>query len=180
MKKYLALGAVVLILGLAVNYSLGGFEDIKPQLIEVDNYTIYGNGFEGSYKSNQLSDLVDEMRSHQQKLDHESDLVIINYRNEAKETLGKVDNFVGIRLTDLSDRVHITSFEERVIQARQAIRIEIKIKPLVMPSPEKINKVAFDFAEQSGVKLQNYSVEHYAQNGLLIIEYPVQKIKSAK
>lgn len=174
MKKYVILAAVVLILGFLVNYSLGGFEDIKPQLIEVNNYTVYGSGFEGSYKSNQLSELVEKMRTHQQNLESTSDLVIINYINDAKETIGKIDYFVGIRLSNSSDEANMTEFEQRIIEAKKAIRIEIKVKPLVMPSPEKINETAFTFAEQSGVKLQNLSVEQYTQNGVLIIEYPVQ------
>lgn len=174
MKKYLILGAVVLTLGMLINYSLGGFEGIKPKLIKVNNYTVYGHNFEGSYKSSQLTDLVDEMRGVQQTLEHPSDLVIINYINEAKETLGKINNFVGLRLSTTSDDQYLSAFDKRVIEANRSIRIEIKIKPLVMPSPEKINEVAFAFAKSNGFAIQELSIEQYSQNGVLIIEYPVQ------
>ena len=175
MKKYLILGAVVLIVGLLINNLLGGFTAVKPQIIEVKDYTVYGAVFEGNYKSNSLNELVDDMRDHQTNLKQSSDLIIINYFNDPKETLGILHNFVGINTTQQITDSLVNSLEKRIIYASQAIRIEVPIKPLVMPSPEKVKKIAFDFAKEQNLELQDFSIEQYSDNGMLVVEFPVKQ-----
>ena len=173
MKNYFFLGALILVIGLAVNYSLGGFKAIEPEIVEVDDYIVYGNSYEGSYKSNWLADMVEEMRNLQQRIDDNTDLVIINYTNEAKETLGDINNFVGLSLMNDTSDVALDKLEKRVIKASKAIRLKVKIQPMVMPSPEKIKALAFEFATNSGLELQQISIEKYSTDGMLIIEFPI-------
>lgn len=180
MKKYLFMGGVVLVAGFLINYTLGGFATIEPVIIETDNYIIYGTEFEGSYKSSNLSNLVNEMRSHQDQLETSADLVIVNYINEAKETIGDVTNFVGLRINRKANTTLLEEFERRIIKASQAIRISVKIKPLVMPSPEKIKSVAFEYATSQGIKLRGLSIEQYKENGVLVVEFPIENKTEVK
>ncbi len=174
MKKYVLLGAIVLAVGIIINYSLGGFTSLEPKIVTVDNYTIYGTSFEGNYKSNKLTKLVENMRTNQQKIKSHSDLIIVNYINEAKETTGLLTNFIGISTSDTVNYKLLGTLEKRVIAATKAVRISIKVQPLVMPSPEKIKKAAFNFAKKKNITLQNLSIEQYQENGFLIIEYPIK------
>jgi hypothetical protein len=179
-KKYFLLAAVVLIGGIAINYSLGGFTKVEPKLIEVNNYVIYGTAFEGSYKSDELTILVDNMRNHQLQIANNTDLVVVNYIDDTKETIGKISNFVGLVPDKDFNFNEPEEFEKRIIRATRAIRIEVKIKPLVMPSPEKIKNTAIEFAIANKLKLQNLSIEKYQENGVLVVEFPVVDTEEAK
>jgi hypothetical protein len=173
MKKYYIGGIIILFGGLMINYKLRGFKTLNPKMVKVSNYKIYGIPFEGSYKSDSLSTLVQKMRELQKKEKAKSNVVIINYIDKTKETLGIVSNFVGITSINKDSGLH-KILEKRIIKANKAIRITVKIKPLVMPPPEKIKKLAFDFAKSNGIKLQNLSVEKYSKEGVLIIDFPIK------
>jgi len=174
MKKYYIIGAIVLLAGLALNYKFGGFDKTEPQLVEVNDYTIYGASYEGSYKSNALSSLVNKMQTLQKSMGANTNVVLVNYIDEAKETLGIVSNFVGIE-TELAMGSELEKLEKRTIKAQKAIRVVVKINPLVMPSPEKIKALAFKMAAKEGLVLQNLSIEQYRNDGTLIIDFPVKE-----
>lgn len=173
MKKHFIIAAIILVAGVLLNYKFGGFKKTKPQLVNVSDYTIYGSSFEGSYKSNGLTNLVDDMRAIQSKMDATTSVVIVNYIDEAKETLGIVSNFVGI-MGVLMD-AKLEKLEKRNIKAKQAIRMVVKINPLVMPSPEKIKALAYEVAKNKGLELQELSIEQYREDGTLVIDFPVQE-----
>ena len=173
MKKYFLIATVILLLALVINYSLDGFKAIEPELVEVDDYIVYGNPYEGSYKSNWLKNMVEEMRTLQQEITDSSDLVIINYIHEAKETVGDINNFVGLSIKNERSNTALGKLEKRVIKASKAIRLKVKIQPMVMPSPEKIKTLAFDYATNNGLELQQISIEKYSIDGMLVIEFPV-------
>ncbi len=172
MKKYYIIGAIVLFAGVLINYKFGGFDKVEPQLIEVNDYIIYGRNYEGSYKSNALNSLVNDMRLQQEQLNPKANVVIVNYIDEAKETLGIVSNFVGLSGVATPNE-ELIGLEKRVIKASKSVRVVVKIKPLAMPSPEKIKAKAFKLAKEEGLELQNLSIEQYNENGTLIIDFPV-------
>ncbi|MCF6351510.1 MAG: hypothetical protein L3J06_00725 [Cyclobacteriaceae bacterium] len=174
MKKYFVIGVIILIGGVLFNYKLGGFDAVKPHLVDVQDYVVHGSNYKGSYKSNALNSLVDTMRIRQKTLNTEASITIINYIDEAKETLGIVSNFVGLSGVSASNE-ELIGLEKRVIKATKSVRIIVKIKPLVMPSPEKIKAAAFEFAEGNGLELQKLSIEQYSTKGNLVIDFPVQE-----
>ncbi|MCF6359129.1 MAG: hypothetical protein L3J29_00020 [Cyclobacteriaceae bacterium] len=171
MKKYFIIGAIILIAGLVINYKFGGFEKTEPQLIEVSDYAIYGASYEGSYKSNALSSLVSKMQTLQKNMADSSNVVLVNYIDEAKETLGIVSNFVGI----ITEGRGMEDLEKKTIKANKAIRVVVKINPLTMPSPEKIKALAFEMAEKEGLVLQKLSIEQYQEDDTLVIDFPVKE-----
>lgn len=173
MKKYIILGIVVVVFGLLINYTLGGFATVKTEKVEVNDYIIYGIAFEGSYKSNELDDLVGSMQKRQQEFNGAADVIIVNYFNEDKEKIGLVNNFVGLRFHS-AEPDSITGLEKRVLKAKQALRSKVNVRPLVMPSPEKIKKKAFDLAEETGIQLQPLSIEQYKNTGVLQVEFPIK------
>ncbi|MCB0494863.1 MAG: hypothetical protein KDC79_01890 [Cyclobacteriaceae bacterium] len=176
MKKYFVLGAAVVILGLLINYALGGFAAMEPKLIEVNDYTIYGEPFEGSYKSTELSELVNKMREKQKQFGEAADVVIVNYFNEDKERVGYVKNFVGLQF-NASEPDSIAGLQKKIIKANKALEIKIKIKPLIMPTPEKIQDKATEMAEFDSLKLKGLSIEQYKESGVLVVEFPIEDEK---
>ena len=174
MKKYFVLGAAIVIFGLLINYTLGGFANFEPRLVNVNNYTIYGTAFEGSYKSSDLKETVQKMKKKQQDFNGAADVVIINYFDDDRERIGRVSNFVGLRFHQ-AEPDSLAGLEKRKIKASHALRTEIKIKPLVMPTPEKIQKKTVALAELEHLHLQNLSIEQYNDSGILVVEFPVQE-----
>ena len=69
----------------------------------------------------------------------------------------------------------LAGLEKRKIKASHALRTEIKIRPLVMPTPEKIQKKTVALAELEHLHLQNLSIEQYNDSGILVVEFPVQE-----
>ena len=50
---------------------------------------------------------------------------------------------------------------------------QFPIQPLVMPSPEKLKRMANEAAELMAGELQGYSIEQYKER-FLIINYPLK------
>lgn len=174
MKRYFFIGVAILTLGILINYSLGGFATVEPYLIEVKGYTIYGTEYKGSYKGDKLGVLINELKILQPLLEVDTDVTIINYIDKEQETIGNITNFVGLQLNEnVGTTSGLENLEKRTIAATKAVRLNVKVKPLVMPSPEKIKKIAFEYASKEGLQLQQYSIERYSSDGILIIEFPI-------
>ena len=173
MKKVLGIAVVILVAGLVLNTMLGGFKQIDLELKKVDNYHIYGQSFSGRYDSDELAELVEEVRELVQSDEMEGDLVIVNYMNERQEKRGDVEQFVGILGQRNQPFNEIEGFEERVIITSQVIEAQIDITKLTMPSPEKVKNKADELAAEMGLNLMKLSIEQYADQKL-IIRFPVQ------
>ena len=97
MRKYLVIGALVVLASIVINYSLGGFKQIEPELISTHSTIIYGSLYEGGHSSDSLNNLI----THYQKILTESGqpgtLTIVNYIQEKLEKRGLVKQFVGIQ-----------------------------------------------------------------------------------
>ena len=168
MKKFLLIAALVAFAGIIINYTLGGFKTIEPSLVSVDEAVVYGRFYEGSYKSEALSELVDELRAEQVNSNN-GILTIVNYHQEEYEKRGTIKQFVGIIW---KERPASTRYDTLVIPAYNAAQFRLQVKPLVMPSPKKLNNLAEDFAITMESTLQGISIEQYKDN-TLFINYPI-------
>lgn len=172
MKKTLFAAAVIVLVGLVINSMLGGFKEVDVQLVQVDNYRIYGKSFSGRYDSEELTQLVEQVRGFVLDGTLNGDLVIVNYMNERQEKRGDVEQFVGVLSSDEEQRIELPGFESRVIITSQAMEAQIDIAKLIMPSPEKVKNKANELADELGLSLMKLSIEQYADKKL-IIRYPV-------
>lgn len=172
MKKTLFAAAVIVLVGLVINSMLGGFKEVDVQLVQVDNFRIYGKSFSGRYDSEELTQLVEQVRGIVLDGTLKGDLVIVNYMNERQEKRGDVEQFVGVLTSDEEQRIELSGFESRVIITSQAMEAQIDIAKLIMPSPEKVKNKANELADELGLSLMKLSIEQYADKKL-IIRYPV-------
>lgn len=170
MKKYFLFGGIVLLFGIVINYSLGGFKPIDGQLISTKQTSLYGHFYEGSHSSDSLVNQVDFLRKLLDENNIDGRLTIVNYIQPGLEKRGMVKQFIGIETTSFVLRKKF-SLDTLIIKAYNGIQFRIPIKPLVMPSPEKLKKIATQAAIDMNSELAGFSIEFYADN-LLITNYP--------
>jgi len=171
-KKYFVIGGIILLFAVVINYSLGGFKPIKGQLISTKQTTLYGHFYEGSHSSDSLVSQVNHLRRLINKHNINGTLTIVNYIQPEFEKRGMVKQFIGIESTSFVLSKNL-SLDSLILKAYNGIQFKIPIKPLVMPSPEKLKKLALQAAIDMDSELAGFSIEYYADN-LLITNYPLK------
>ena len=172
MKNYLILGGLIVVAGILINYSFGGFEPIESTMISNPQTIIYGRFYEGSHSSDLLEKQLADLRKILKDPGNKGTLTIVNYINATLEQKGMVKQFLGIEgKKNLPYQAY--ELDSLVIDAYDGIQIIIPMKPLVMPSPEKLKKLAEKTAEIKGNKLRGYSIEQY-KNQTLVINFPLK------
>lgn len=158
--------------GIVINYSLGGFQKIEAELISAKGSTIYGAVYEGGHSSDLLSDQIEHYRSIIDDSNQEGTLTIVNYMQSGLEKRGIIKQFIGIEWTNESI-LSEESMDSLVINSYNGFQFRLRIKPLVMPSPEKLKLLATEAAELMDSELLGYSIEQY-KDGYLIINFPLK------
>ena len=169
MKKFFLIGGLVVFGAIIINYTLGGFKPLEPALISSQSLTLYGQHYEGRYNSEALDELIGDLRRRIDESESEASLIIVNYNQEELEKRGVVKQFVGISWKELPlERINLDSI---TLQQYNGVQFTVPIKPLVMPSPEKLKKEAEAMAQSMNTELRGISIEQYQDNNL-IINYP--------
>lgn len=162
MALIIALAAVV------INYSLGGFEGVEPGLITSTKVVVYGKTYEGQYNSAALDELLDELRAAIDANEAQGRLTIINYHQPELEKRGTVKQFVGITW---AGQPGSEDYDSLVVEPYNGVQFRIPVRPLVMPSPEKLRDQAAVMAAEMQTTLAGYSLEQY-QDKTLVINFP--------
>lgn len=155
-----------------INYTLGGFKEIQPGLVTTGKTVIYGKEYQGSYNSEVLDELLAELRGEIAESSSAGQLTIVNYHQDDLEKRGMVKQFVGIVW---SDSQKILGYDSLVIEEYNGAQFRIPVKPLVMPSPEKLKSLAEEMAENMTASLAGYSIEQY-QDKTLVINFPFKSV----
>ena len=172
MRKFLLLGGIIVLAGVVINYSLGGFSQIEPELVSTQGTIIYGSLYEGSHSSDSLNDQVTHYRKILTESGQSGTLTIVNYIQPSFEKRGMIRQFVGIAWENNVNNT-IEQLDSLIIEPYNGFQFRIPIKPLVMPSPEKLKRLSNEAAELMEKELQDYSIEQYKDH-LLIINYPLK------
>ena len=172
MRKYLVIGALVVLAGIVINYSLGGFKQIEPELISTHSTVIYGSLYEGGHSSDSLTNLIAHIDKILTETGRKGTLTIVNYIQEKLEKRGMVKQFVGIEWEKNTDNLMLP-LDSIIISPYNGFQFRLPIKPLVMPSPEKLKSLAREAAELMDGELQGFSIEQY-RDRLLIINFPLK------
>jgi len=167
-KKYVLFAALIAAAALVINFVLGGFEAIEPGLVTSEKVIVYGRLYEGRYNSEALDELLAELRSTITNSGEPGQLTIINYHQAELEKRGTVKQFIGIIWQQSSAP---SAYDSLVIEPYNGAQFRIPVKPLVMPSPEKLRGLAEALATDMNTSLAGYSVEQY-QDKNLVINFP--------
>ncbi|RLD23558.1 MAG: hypothetical protein DRI71_05040 [Bacteroidetes bacterium] len=172
MKKYLVLGGIIILAGVVINYSLGGFKPIEPGLISSNGITLYGWTYEGSHSSDALDSQIEALRSIIKDSDQQGILTVVNYIQPQLEKRGVVKQFIGIEWVEGNNAVP-DNLDSLVIEPYNGIQFVIPIKPLVMPSPEKLKALALESAMKMDTELSDISIEQYKDKSL-VLNFPLK------
>lgn len=158
--------------GIVINYTLGGFKQIEPQLISTHDTIIYGLLYEGGHASDSLNEQISNYRKILNESNQPGTLTIVNYIQSNLEKRGMVKQFIGIEWENNVNHLN-NPLDSLNIKSYNGFQFRIPIKPLVMPSPEKLQRLANEAAELMDGELQGYSIEQY-EDRLLIINFPLK------
>lgn len=172
MRKYLILGSVIILTGLVINALLGGFDPVEPVLVSTNETILYGWPYEGGYDSDSLNNRVDNLREILSRSNAAGQLTIVNYIEPTLEKRGMVKEFIGIEWKDLPAQT-AAQFDTLKLTAYNGFQFVVPIKPLVMPSPVRLKKLAEEAAKSMNSELLGYSIEQYKNNSL-VINYPLK------
>ena len=120
--------------GIVINYSLGGFKNVEPQLISTHDTIIYGLLYEGGHSSDSLNNQVAHYRKILSESNQPGTLTIVNYAQLNLEKRGMVKQFIGIEWENNISPSN-KPLDSLKIKSYNGFQFRIPIKPLVMPSP---------------------------------------------
>jgi hypothetical protein len=171
-RNYLIYGGIIALAGIVINFSLGGFKSIEPELVSTKGVTIYGALYEGEHSSDLLSNQISYYRNLVDDSDQEGILTIINYIQPDLEKRGIIRQFIGIEWLNVGYE-NEGLMDSLIIEPYNGIQFRMKVTPLVMPSPEKLKQQAAEAAELMDSELLGHSIEQY-MDGFLIINFPMK------
>ena len=158
--------------GIVINYSLGGFKNVEPQLISTHDTIIYGLLYEGGHSSDSINNQVSHYRKILSESNQPGTLTIVNYIQSNLEKRGMVKQFIGIEWEKIANSSN-KPLDSLIIKSYNGFQFRIPIQPLVMPSPEKLKRLANEAAEIMEGELQAYNIEQY-KDRFLIINFPLK------
>jgi hypothetical protein len=165
MNNKIKYGVAVLlstIIVIAVYFGLGG---AKPLVFEKETrplLKVYGKPFQGKYNDPTIETLFIEARETALN-NSDATLAIINYSTPDKDS---VKQFIGF--------VSNKEYDQMFVEMKEVtfVKTNISSHNLVMPHPDKVLEEATAFANENGLKLDDFSVEVYHKESDLEVLFP--------
>jgi hypothetical protein len=148
MKKILLGIAVIFFFGFGffLFQIMGGFNDIKVELVDLGTLELSGISFRGRPQDEALRDAFVRIEALQQE-NQESKIHTI-YFSEPAGRMDTMEVFVGLEKKWVSKE---EALEELTFDANQAIVAQIKAHRFVMPGPVTVKSKIIDFAKKNSL-----------------------------
>lgn len=151
-KIFIALVAIILI-GMAVYYLLGGFNEVEIRVIETDDIHLIGYEYRGTPQEEELVRTFQKIEALLEA-HPENRLNTIYY----VEPAGKLDTMTVFVGTEYNEKM-AGDLEEKIIQAERAIVASLRSHRFVMPGPDKIKRIIEDYARENGLETQGIYID---------------------
>lgn len=161
-KKLAASILAVCAIAFFIYYMLGGFDPIQFEL-HSEQFTIYGEKFEGSTESNELQTLFMNYRNLVNENSNLKLAVIdtpLNSEDSVKQVIGVI--------SEIPQKGNNFDFNGPFIKTT------LTSHPIVTPLPGTVRELAAIFAANNNLKLEESSIEVYSANGDLEVFYPIK------
>ncbi len=162
-KALIAISIIALVITI-IYYQLGGGQPLVFEIETKDKLVIYGSPIKGKYNDPEIEALFVSARDHVLKNPKDL-LVIVNYEMAAKDS---VKQFIGYSSTQNYETMNI------VMEEVTFVKTVITSHNLVMPNPMKVREEAASFAAKKGLKLDDFSLEIYRNEGELEVLFPTK------
>jgi len=172
-KSLLAMLAIMVGGAIAVYFYLGGLNTVEVTVEDVNDYNMVGVRFKGFVDSDTLQEAFVEAREYVKNGRLEGVLTLIHYKDS---TLKKdhVNVFVGVKLDKGTSDIP-ADYERMTIPARRAVRATIEAHNSVIPDSETVEERLLEKAKELNFELQDFTVEQYVNELVLLIDMPVRQ-----
>lgn len=173
LKKYILPLFSLLIILCVVYYFLGGFNTIKIQIVNTENYVIAGKTYQGSFKEDSLKAHFFQMKAYVDRGQLEGTVSVVNYDLEYTSA-DSIHQLMGVLLDAPPFKpVDIQDIQIDTLVAQKALRVIVKAHPAVMPRPDQVVKKIQAYARENSLLLKEYSIEQYVADNEIWVDVPL-------
>jgi len=171
-KTLILIAGLILTISGIIYYLLGGLDDVKYSIQPASTYSLIGKEYSGGNNSILLESIFDQTKELLDSTFPEGILVIVNDESQYDGEYNNVWYYIGIipntPISQLPEGYSLREFNSKGV-----IRANIEAHNLVMPKPEAVRNRAMELAEKEGLELSRYSIEKYASEGVIEIDFLV-------
>jgi len=160
---------------LIVYQQLGGFKEPEISFVDLHEYRIAGNYFEGKITGDQWELLFIRTRDLVESGRLPGTLTFVWY-NEPEKEEGFARAFIGVQFEgnpEIPD-----GWEVRTLTMDGVVRATMKSHVTVMPNPQKVAREIREWASLRQYPLQNVLIERYPNESVIYSEIPVKRRQS--
>jgi len=162
------IGFTILAFITAAYFYLGGLNSVEYTVENVSDYNLVGVPYEGKAKSKVIEEAYFRAKDYLDEGTLSGTLILVHY-NDSTLAEGNERLFIGIKLDGGVSNLP-ADYQRITIPAQRAVRATIEAHNSVMPSPKKIEENLKLKAEALNIALQDFTVEQYISENLLIID----------
>lgn len=171
-KGLIIAGLVVFVLIVGTYLYLGGLNQVEYSVENVSDYNLVGVHYQGEGDSKEIEDAFFAAKGYVESGLLKGVLTLVHY-NDTTLAEEELKMFIGVKLesgtSDLPE-----GYERLTIPASNAVRAQIEAHNVVMPSPGSIESKLRQTAQEARLELQDFTIEQYVSQNLLIIDMPVK------
>lgn len=175
-SRIVIISFAILVVGFFIfkTYSkLGGSQPLNISIEEPNSYLIYGKEYVGKYNSREMKDLFYQVREVALSDSVNGVFCIVSNLDFEIEDNKTVSYFVGALVDRQLD--FPGDLIEKKIEFNSALSIDLSMHNAVMPLPEEVDQAMTEFAEGKNISLENFTIEKYINEDLLVIERPISR-----
>lgn len=166
--KVTILGISAIIIITAVYFYLGGLNKVEYTIESAGDYNLIGVAYQGKSDSSIVEDAYFKAKDLVFGGEIDGTVAIIHY-NDSTLAEDEQKLFVGIRLNKgISDLP--SGYSRITIPTTRIVRATIEAHNSVMPTPKAIEDNLREKAVQANIRLQDFTVEQYVSENLIIID----------
>ena len=169
------LGVVAIIVITAIYMYLGGLNKVEYSVERVSDYNLVGILFEGEGDSKDIETAFFEAKDYIDTNQLTGVLTLVHY-NDTTIAEDIVKMFIGVKLETGTSNIP-EGYTRLTIPAKSAVRASIEAHNVVMPSPSIIEDNLREKAEEASLRIQDFTIEHYISENLLIIDMPASSFQ---
>jgi effector-binding domain-containing protein len=144
---------VVILVGMAFYYLLGGFSEIEMRVVAVEDIHLIGYEYRGTPQDENLEKTF-------QKIE---ELLAAHPENRLNtiyyvEPAGKLDTMTVFVGTEYNEKM-AGDLEEKIITSSQAIVASLRSHRFVMPGPDRVKRKIEEYARENGLETQGIYID---------------------
>lgn len=171
-KGLIISGLIAFVLIVGAYLYLGGLNKVDYSIENVSDYNLVGVLYQGEGDSPEIEKAFFEAKDYLEAGKFKGVLTIVHY-NDTTLAEEELKMFIGVKLESGTSDLP-ANYSRLSIPASNAVRAQIEAHNVVMPSPTTIEAKMRETAEGARLELQNFTIEQYISENLLIIEMPAK------